>query len=210
MSALDQIVFWHWWVFGLAMLILEAFMPGAIFLWMGISAGIVGLLMLLIPLGWEWQFLLFATLSVISVLAWKKYRPQAPAADRPALNRRGEQYVGRSFTLREPIVNGVGTLHVDDTRWRISGADIPAGQRTDGVRSGGQRTARHSREICPHGLSALQLQTTSRQPNPQIPVGSNPPSQTQHNSIGGGGMLGHMQQLQARLQNPVSPTRSRQ
>jgi membrane protein implicated in regulation of membrane protease activity len=130
MNALEQIVFWHWWVFGLGMLILEAFIPGAIFLWMGISAGVVGLLLLVIPgMGWEWQFLLFATLSVVSVLAWKKYRPTVVAADRPALNRRGEQYVGRSFTLREPIVNGVGKLYVDDTTWRISGADQPAGRK---------------------------------------------------------------------------------
>jgi hypothetical protein len=130
MSSLDQIVFWHWWVFGLGMLILEAFMPGAIFLWMGVSAAVVGLLLWMIPeLGWEWQFLIFALLSVISVVAWKKYRPAVPATDRPALNRRGEQYVGRSFTLQEPIVNGIGKLSVDDTTWRISGTDLPAGRK---------------------------------------------------------------------------------
>lgn len=129
MNALDQIVFWHWWVFGLAMLILEAFMPGAIFLWMGISAAVVGVVLWLAPaLDWEWQLLLFALLSVISVLAWKKYRPQAQPTDRPALNRRGEHYVGRSFTLVDPIVNGVGKLRVDDTTWRISGTDTPAGR----------------------------------------------------------------------------------
>jgi membrane protein implicated in regulation of membrane protease activity len=130
MSQLEQIVYWHWWVFGLGMLILEAFMPGAIFLWMGISAGVVGLLVLIIPaLGWEWQFVIFAALSVSTVVGWKKYRPHAAATDRPALNRRGEQYVGRSFTLAEPIVNGVGKLYVDDTTWKISGADLPAGRK---------------------------------------------------------------------------------
>jgi inner membrane protein len=130
MNELEQIVYWHWWVFGLAMLILEAFMPGAIFLWMGISAGVVGLLALIIPaLGWEWQFVIFALLSVSTVVGWKKYRPYAAVTDRPMLNRRGEQYVGRSFTLREAIVNGVGKLYVDDTTWKISGADLPAGRK---------------------------------------------------------------------------------
>lgn len=130
MSQLDQIVFWHWWVFGLGMLILEAFMPGAIFLWMGISAAVVGLLLWLIPsMGWEIQFLVFALLSVVSVVGWKKYRPRPAPSDRPSLNRRGEQYVGRSFTLSEPISNGVGKLRVDDTTWRISGSDLPAGRR---------------------------------------------------------------------------------
>ena len=72
---------------------------------------------------------LFAALSVSTVVGWKKYRPHAAATDRPILNRRGEQYVGRSFTLSEPIVNGVGKLQVDDTTWRISGADLPAGRK---------------------------------------------------------------------------------
>ncbi len=130
MNELDQVVYWHWWVLGLAMLILEAFMPGAIFLWMGVSAAVVGVLLLLVPtLGWEWQLFFFSILSVSSVVAWKKYRPPLAATDRPSLNRRGEQYVGRSFTLTEPIVNGVGKLSVDDTTWRISGADLPAGRR---------------------------------------------------------------------------------
>jgi membrane protein implicated in regulation of membrane protease activity len=45
------------------------------------------------------------------------------------LNRRGEQYVGRLFTLQEAVVNGVGKLQVDDTTWRISGVDLPAGRK---------------------------------------------------------------------------------
>ena len=46
------------------------------------------------------------------------------------MNRRGEQYVGRHFTLSHDIVNGVGELHVDDTRWKIvSHHDLPAGSK---------------------------------------------------------------------------------
>lgn len=47
--------------------------------------------------------------------------------DQPTLNRRGEQYVGRSFTLTEPIINNNGVIRVDDSTWRINGADLPAG-----------------------------------------------------------------------------------
>jgi inner membrane protein len=35
--------------------------------------------------------------------------------------------VGRTFTLNEPMVNGVGKLRVDDSQWRIAGVDAPAG-----------------------------------------------------------------------------------
>lgn len=49
--------------------------------------------------------------------------------DVPALNRRGEQYIGRVFTLTEPIVNGVGKVKVDDTTWKVNGDDMEAGAK---------------------------------------------------------------------------------
>jgi membrane protein implicated in regulation of membrane protease activity len=126
---LDYIVYWQWWVLGLACLALEAMMPGAIFLWMGISAGIVGLFALIAPgLSWEVECILFGAISIATVLAWRRLRPARVAADQPTLNRRGQSYVGRHFTLSEPLVDGVGTLRVDDSQWRISGPDdLPAG-----------------------------------------------------------------------------------
>jgi len=70
----------------------------------------------------------FAVLSVISVVMYKSYRKKNPiVTDEPALNRRGEQYIGRTFTLEGPIVNGEGKIKVDDSTWKISGADMEAG-----------------------------------------------------------------------------------
>ncbi|MCK4710234.1 MAG: NfeD family protein, partial [Gammaproteobacteria bacterium] len=51
------------------------------------------------------------------------------ASDHPTLNRRGEQYVGRTFTLDEPIVNGMGKIRVDDSTWKISGNDCDSGSK---------------------------------------------------------------------------------
>ncbi len=123
--------FWYWWILGLALLILEVFAPGAFFLWMGISAGLVGLLSWLFPgLSIEWQLLIFTLVSVITVVGWRAYLRKNPVeTDQPALNRRGEQYVNRVFTLDEPIVNGVGRIRVDDTTWRIQGDDTEAGSK---------------------------------------------------------------------------------
>ncbi len=121
--------FWHWWIGGLVLLILEMFVPGTFFLWMGVAAGFVGLLVWLWPaMPIEYQIIVFAAGSVVNIVAWKRYEKRHPVrTDQPALNRRGEQYVGRRFTLDDPIVNGVGHLRVDDTRWRIEGPDLPAG-----------------------------------------------------------------------------------
>lgn len=137
--SLDDIVWWHWWVAALVFLTLEALMPGAVFLWMGVSAVVTGLLALVAPgLGWQIDFIVFGVLAIAAVLAWRRWRPARAASDQPALNRRGQSYVGRHFTLAEPIVNGVGTLRVDDSQWRISGPDeVPAGARVKVVATEG-------------------------------------------------------------------------
>ena len=107
------------------------FAPGAFMLWLGIAAAIVGVLMAIFPaMGWEVQYTLFAVLSVVSILAWKKMQLRHPVeTDQPALNMRGHQYLDRVFTLDEPVVNGLGKIKVDDSTWKIEGEDCPAGTR---------------------------------------------------------------------------------
>ncbi len=125
--------FWHWWIFAVALVILEVFAPGAFFLWLGIAAAVVGLLVFIFPaLGWEYQLLAFSLLSVVSIIVWRRYFRTRPAdTDQPALNRRGEQYIGRWFTLSEPVINGVGKIRVDDSTWKIHGQDCPAGTQVE-------------------------------------------------------------------------------
>ena len=75
------------------------------------------------------QLFVFTVLSVISVVAWRVYLKNNPIqTDAPTLNRRGQQYVGRVFTLTEAIVNGVGKIKVDDTLWKVNGKDAPVGK----------------------------------------------------------------------------------
>lgn len=126
--SIEPVLYWHWWLLGIGCLVLETFVPGAIFLWTGISALAVGTLTWLVPLGWQMELALFAILSIVSFFVWRKVRPTI-ATDKPTLNRRGQSYVGRTFTLSQPIVNGIGTLHVDDSQWRIAGPDLPAGSQ---------------------------------------------------------------------------------
>lgn len=120
---------WHWWMAAIVMMTLEVFAPGVFFMWLGLAAGIVGIISWLIPdIAWEWQVLAFAFLAVVSALLGRKWLELHPiASDQPFLNRRGEQYIGRTFTLSEPIVNGLGKIVVDDSTWRIQGTDCPAG-----------------------------------------------------------------------------------
>ncbi len=132
MEFLNAIEYWHWLVLGVILLGLEILVFGAVFLWMGIAALVVGLLMLLIPtLLWMPQILIWSVVAVAGALGWQYYRKKNPGKDNAAtMNRRGDQYIGRHFTLTKDIVNGVGELHVDDTRWKIvSHHDLPAGTK---------------------------------------------------------------------------------
>jgi len=130
MEWINDIIYWHWLILAVVMIILEILIPGAYFLWMGVSAIFVGALMYIFPeMVFLVQILIFAVLSVISVMMYRSYRKKNPViTDEPALNRRAEQYVGQSFTLKEPIVNGEGKIKVDDSTWKITGTDIDAGE----------------------------------------------------------------------------------
>lgn len=130
MEWINDIIYWHWLILAVALIILEILMPGAYFLWMGISAVVVGAALFIFPtMPLLVQVLIFAVLSVFAVKTYKSYRKKNPlVTDEPALNRRGEKYIGQSFTLRDPIVNGVGKITVDDSTWKITGMDIDAGE----------------------------------------------------------------------------------
>ncbi len=131
LTNLEQLTYWHWFVFAALLLSFEMLVPGVLFMWLSIAAVATGLILLAFPeMGWETQFLAFAVLSIASVVsgrAWVKSHPTP--SDQPNLNIRGAQYVGRSFVLDEAIENGTGKLVVDDTMWKIAGDDVPAGAR---------------------------------------------------------------------------------
>ncbi len=128
---ITQLDYWHWWIFAGVLLLVEVAAPSFFFLWLAIAAAVTGVVMLAVPeLGWQYQLMIFSSLSVISIALFRRYQRHNPVeTDQPALNRRGEQYIGRIFTLETPIVNHVGSLRVDDTTWRITGADLPAGSQ---------------------------------------------------------------------------------
>jgi len=126
-----QVDYWHWLVFGGVLLLIEVMAPSFYFLWLACAAAITGLLLWVKPdTDWQYQLLVFSVLSVSSIALFRRYQRQRPVhTDQPTLNRRGEQYIGRSFTLEQDISNRIGVLRVDDSSWRISGDDLPAGTR---------------------------------------------------------------------------------
>jgi len=123
--------FWHWWILAVLLVGVEALAPGMFFIWFGLAAGLVGLASLLFPgLDWRLQGLLFAVFAAAAVPLGRRYLQRHPAeTSDPALNRRAERYIGRLFTLETAIVNGRGSIRVDDSVWRAAGPDMAAGRR---------------------------------------------------------------------------------
>ncbi len=122
-----DIVFWHWWVLAVFLLGIEILAPGFFFLWLSISGFTVGTVVLLFPsISQEIQLLIFAFLAIIAVFIWRRYGiNNRPETDQPLLNKRGAQYIGRTFSLCEAIENGRGKIKVDDSLWTVLGEDCP-------------------------------------------------------------------------------------
>lgn len=134
MSIVERIILelgpWTWWIVGLLLLGLEVMAPGTFFLWFGVSALVVGTLALFVDIAWQAEIVLFGVLSLASLLVGRMLmRQRADSEGDPSLNRRGSRLVGRVFVLDEPIAQGDGRLRIDDTIWRVTGPDCPAGTR---------------------------------------------------------------------------------
>lgn len=120
---------WSWIVGGMVLLAIELVLPGGIIVWLGVAAIAVGLITLVQPFDWPWQWLLFGLLSIGCLVAWLQYsrRNRNLTSDRPFLNQRADGFVGRETVLIEPIQQGIGRIALGDTVWRVSGDDMPEG-----------------------------------------------------------------------------------
>ena len=127
--------YWDWFIAGGLLLALEALAPGVFMLWLGLAAMLVGAVSVFVDWSWQAQFIAFSAFSVAMIPLWRRLSRQGPEdTDQPFLNRRADALVGRTFTLEKPIVDGHGTVRIDDSVWRITGADVPAGRRVKVVR----------------------------------------------------------------------------
>ena len=125
----SHVVHWTWWIIAVVLIILEVSAPGTFFLWMGVSAGIVGTTLLLFPeLAWELQLTLFATLSIVTIVLSRRYLQTNKGSD-SKLSQRGNRYIGRTVTVAEAITNGIGKVQIEDTLWRARGADAAVGEQ---------------------------------------------------------------------------------
>jgi inner membrane protein len=132
---------WTWWVVAGVLLIAELAAPGVFFIWLALAAATLGVITLAVDISWQWQLTLFAVLSLAILMIakpWLKWR-EARNSEQPNLNRRMLDFVGKSYVLDQPIVNGHGKIRINDTLWDATGPDSPKGHwvkvlRVDGLK----------------------------------------------------------------------------
>ena len=133
------VLFEHAYIFWLSLggLLLAAEMLGGngYLLWSGVAAVVTGLLVWLVPFGWELQGVIFAVLTLIAAWLWWQWLSRRVREQKPAdasLNQRGQQLVGRRFILDNALVNGRGHMRVGDSSWPVSAeSDLPAGSKVE-------------------------------------------------------------------------------
>lgn len=117
-----------WLAAALVLVIAEMLAPGFFLVFLGIGAGITGLVALLVPLPVLGQALLFAALTGGAVALGRRWyhRPDMISAD-PLLNDRTARLVGRRAEVCDAIIGGEGRVKVGDGAWNATGPDAAIG-----------------------------------------------------------------------------------
>ncbi len=131
-SLLNSITFWHWLALGFGLLAVELLGTAGYFLWLGLSALIVRMLLTVLPMSWQMQWLSFATFSLATTWLWWRRQWRKDAEDDQArdLNQKTKQLIGKTVTINQDFTVGLNRIHVADTTWSAQcDQAIPAGTR---------------------------------------------------------------------------------
>lgn len=112
----------NWLILGLVLSILELFVPGTYLIWFGFAGLLMSILTCFIDMALSTQIIWFAVFSAIfAVIGWFSYRYIFKKTQTPKeyqnLNDSAQQYVGRTVTLAEDVVDNQTKVKVGDTYW---------------------------------------------------------------------------------------------
>lgn len=114
-----EILYWHWIVLGLILVISEILTPGFFFMWMGLGSLVTGFVAYFFSgMPFAATGTLFVLFSIVFCYFGRIfYKKSSREIHKSTLNQRGNQYIGQKFTVEEGTVNGVGKVKVGDSVW---------------------------------------------------------------------------------------------
>jgi len=97
-----ELLYWHWIVFGITLMLIEMFLASFFVLWFGAAAVVIGGLVFVFPtMLTTWQIFLWTILSSALALAWFKYlKPLAIDKTKAGLSR--ESFMGEIGQVLSP------------------------------------------------------------------------------------------------------------
>lgn len=116
---LEQMNHWHWLAFGLLLLAAELLGTAGYFLWLGISAILVGLIFSILQVSWQLQWVSFGVFSLITTWLWwrRQFKQDKKSDQQRELNQREKQLIGMTTRLEEDVQAGDCRIKLGDTTW---------------------------------------------------------------------------------------------
>ena len=120
-----QMLYWHWLVLGLLLVVGEIFIPSFTILWFGLGALVVGLVELLIPMSLSVQILLWTVSSVVFTLVWFKSIKVKMAQGNRGEDARNDAIGASGLVTKLPTQSTQGRIRfstpvMDSDEWKFS------------------------------------------------------------------------------------------
>ena len=120
-----QLLYWHWLVIGMLLVVAEIFIPSFTVLWFGLGALVVGLVEMVAPMSMTTQILVWTVSSVLFAVGWfKAIKPKMAAANQNKQSR--QSAIGESgLVIKLPSESTLGTMRfstpvLDCDEWQFS------------------------------------------------------------------------------------------
>ncbi|HBC7428746.1 TPA: NfeD family protein [Providencia rettgeri] len=124
---------WFWLCLGGLLLIGELLGTAGYFLWSGIAAVLVGVIVWALPfIGWEWQGILFAIFTVVSAVLWRNWLRNKQKNKADNVNQISHQLIGVKGRLLSDTEEGFSRVRLADGSWRVY-SDTPLSANTEVV-----------------------------------------------------------------------------
>ncbi len=106
-----NLYYWHWLIFGAALIICEIFIPSFTIFWFGLAGVLVSLCLFVMPgMAIQWQLLLWGLFSTFFAIFWFRYmKPRMTDNTKAGIAR--EAVIGESgLVIREPLAGTRGAV----------------------------------------------------------------------------------------------------
>jgi len=119
---------WWWVTAGVVLIGFEMTTMSFFLIWPGLAAVVIAILLWIAPeMSGEAQIALFAVLAIAFTWVGRLIikRTGQPESDKPSLNKRSDQLVGRQATAIKAFKAGEGLVEIDGVRWKAT-TDTPS------------------------------------------------------------------------------------